>query len=255
MSSFLWHTRLLTAFLWIGGALSLASCGDKETPADEESTQNMMTQQSENLTIIQSKNGKVGYRFTTPLMERYELAREPFSEFRKGVRIETYNDSTGLTETTLTANYSIWLEKQDLWEAKGNVKAVNAKGEQLETEQLFWDRKAKRVYSNVDTKVTREDLVVYGEGFESDDEFKDYKMRKTRGSVVVDTEPRKADSSAAAIPQPRVTPETDDASHPVIREGEAVAKPKREPSRASGKPVLEREKTETETPRRLDLLK
>ena len=53
-----------------------------------------MTQQSEDLTVILSRNGNLTYRFTTPLLERYEYALEPYTEFRKGIHIETYNDST-----------------------------------------------------------------------------------------------------------------------------------------------------------------
>ena len=45
----------------------------------------MMTQQSENLRLVYSQNGNLSYRFETPLLERYELAREPYMEFRKGV--------------------------------------------------------------------------------------------------------------------------------------------------------------------------
>ena len=47
----------------------------------------MMTQQSENLRLVYSQNGNLSYRFETPLLERYELAREPYMEFRKGVEV------------------------------------------------------------------------------------------------------------------------------------------------------------------------
>mgnify|MGYP002275353359 CR=1 FL=1 len=107
-----------------------------------------MTQQSEDLTVILSRNGNLTYRFTTPLLERYEYALEPYTEFRKGIHIETYNDSTHQVESSLTANYAILLEKQQLWEAKGNVRGHNAGGNQLETEQLFWNQKSKLVYSS-----------------------------------------------------------------------------------------------------------
>ena len=62
-----------------------------------------MTQQSEDLTVILSRNGNLTYRFATPLLERYEYALEPYTEFRKGIHIETYNDSTHQVESSLTA--------------------------------------------------------------------------------------------------------------------------------------------------------
>lgn len=135
--------RLSVALLFLAGAILLFGCKGKKS-AKEEDVQNMMTQQSENLRLVYSQNGNLSYRFETPLLERYELAREPYMEFRKGVKVETYNDTTHLVESTLTANYAIFLENQQLWEAKGNVVATNAQGQKLETEQLFWNQKSKR---------------------------------------------------------------------------------------------------------------
>lgn len=104
----------------------------------------------------------------------------PYTEFRKGIHIETYNDSTHQVESSLTANYAILLEKQQLWEAKGNVRGHNAGGNQLETEQLFWNQKSKLVYSNVDSKITQNTDVVYGDGFESDERFEEFVVRNPK---------------------------------------------------------------------------
>lgn len=96
-------------------------------------------------------------------------------------------------------------------------------GNQLETEQLFWNQKSKRVYSNVDSKITQKGDVIYADGFESNERFDDFVMRKVKGKVTVDTTP-KQDSVAGTPPapeapqQPPVKP-----GYPVIREGEAVA--------------------------------
>ena len=209
--------RLSVALLFLAGAILLFGCKGKKS-AKEEDVQNMMTQQSENLRLVYSQNGNLSYRFETPLLERYELAREPYMEFRKGVKVETYNDTTHLVESTLTANYAIFLENQQLWEAKGNVVATNAQGQKLETEQLFWNQKSKRIYSNVDSKVTQKDGVILGEGFESDEQFQDFIFRRPKGKVAVDTAPKeRADSTGSGQAG---------SSLPVIREGEAVAKPK-----------------------------
>ena len=211
--------RLSVALLFLAGAILLFGCKGKKS-AKEEDVQNMMTQQSENLRLVYSQNGNLSYRFETPLLERYELAREPYMEFRKGVKVEAYNDTTHLVESTLTANYAIFLENQQLWEAKGNVVATNAQGQKLETEQLFWNQKSKRIYSNVDSKVTQKDGVILGEGFESDEQFQDFIFRRPKGKVAVDTAPKeRADSTGSGQAAAW-------SSLPVIREGEAVAKPK-----------------------------
>ena len=124
------------------------------------------------------------------------------------------------------------MKRQQLWEAKGNVRGSNADGNQLETEQLFWNQKSKRVYSNVDSKITQKGDVIYADGFESNERFDDFVLRKVKGKVTVDTTP-KQDSVAGTPPapeapqQPPVKP-----GYPVIREGEAVARPHVEETKA-----------------------
>ncbi len=82
----------------------------------------LMTESSENRTVIMSENGCVSYEFTTPLVEGYGMATNPYREFRRGVDIKTFtSDTLPLTDATLRANYAIYYENQKLWEAKGNV--------------------------------------------------------------------------------------------------------------------------------------
>ena len=74
----------------------------------------------------------------------------------------------------LTANYAIYYENRKLWEAKGDVVVVKSDGKTLYTQQLFWNAKTQRIYSNVDTKIVQNEggNVFQGEGFESDEAFK-----------------------------------------------------------------------------------
>ena len=220
------------ALLIAGSAILLYSC-DKESVAEEPNDEALMTEYSEHLTMTNTENGRKSYVFTAPLGEGYSLAKEPYQEFRKGVDIVTYQkDSTGAVDATLTANYAIHYGNRKLWEAKGNVRGSNADGNQLETEQLFWNQKSKRVYSNVDSKITQKGDVIYADGFESNERFDDFVMRKVKGKVTVDTTP-KQDSVAGTPPapeapqQPPVKP-----GYPVIREGEAVARPHVEETKA-----------------------
>jgi LPS export ABC transporter protein LptC len=179
----------------------LLSCNDNQT-GEHIDPESLVTQQSDTLLMINTENGKKTYRFQTPLLERYELSREPYMEFRRGIDIETYNDTTGVVESTLVADYAIFWEKQKLWEAKGNVVAVNAQGQILETQQLFWNQRTKKVYSNVDTKIVQQGDVIIGVGFESDEDFNDFTFRRPRGKVTVDTSPTPADSLAGTESSP-----------------------------------------------------
>ncbi len=175
------------ALLLTGSAILLYSCKESET-ADDEPLETIRTEESENLTIVVSENGRKSYRFKTPLLEGYTLGRDPYREFRKGIDIITYQDDSITTvNATLVANYAIYYENRKLWEAKGNVVVTKADGTRLYTQQLFWNSITKRIYSNVDTKVVTDTDTFIGEGFESDEELKDLHFRRFKSKMRVDT--------------------------------------------------------------------
>lgn len=167
--------------------------------AEEEPLEMIKTEESENLSIVVSENGRRSYRFTTPLLEGYTLGRDPYREFRKGVNIITYqDDSLSTVNATLEANYAIYYENRKLWEAKGNVKVTKADGTRLYTQQLFWNSITKRIYSNVDTKVETDTDTFIGEGFESDEELNELRFRRLKGKMLVDTEQLLNDDSVSS---------------------------------------------------------
>lgn len=187
----------MIALLVTGSAILLYSC-NSQPASDDGYDETMMTEQCDSLNIIQTRVGNKEFVFKTPLMERYELAKEPYMEFRKGIVMTTFNDSTGLEESSIVADYAIFYEKRQLWEAKGNVVGKNAKGQTLYTQQLFWNQITHRVYSNVDSKVQQGEDVFVGEGFESDDSFNEWSFRKFTGKLTVDTSV--TDSTKKATP-------------------------------------------------------
>lgn len=190
-----------------GSAILLFSCG-QQAEADPEAEETMMTEYSENLSVVMSQNGRKSYHFVTPLLEGYTLAKEPYREFRKGIKITTYqDDSLSTVDAVLTANYAIHYEERDLWEARGNVEIRKSDGTELYTQQLFWNVRTKRIYSNVDTKIVQPGNrgAGVGEGFESDDQFKDWRFRRSKVRMEVDVKSREpADSTAAADSSRRV---------------------------------------------------
>ena len=189
---------LAVALPVLGSAILLFSCETKPEVVERKNDPNMMTEYSENLSIVMSQNGRRSYFFETPLLEGYTLGAEPYREFRKGIKITTYqDDSLSRVDMVLTANYAIYYENRKLWEAKGNVVARNVDGQTLYTQQLFWNQKTHRIYSNVDSKVVQGQDVFIGEGFETDDRFEKGSFRKFTGKLTVDTEVTEQPDSTA----------------------------------------------------------
>ena len=177
----------------------LFSCGST-TERVEYDLETLMTERSENRTINMTENGKRSYSFTAPLIEGYSLAKNPYQEFRKGVKMITYtDDSLSLQDATITANYAIYYDKQKLWEAKGNVVIIKKNRKdgdtivtgltEVYTQQLFWDARTKKVYSNVDTKVLQPDGWHFGVGFEADEDLKNIHFRKYKSEMEFDFSP------------------------------------------------------------------
>ena len=206
---------VLVALLVMGSAILLFSC--QSTPeVKEEPLDNIKTEESENLTIIMSENGRKSYLFEATLLEGYTLGRDPYREFRKGISITTYqDDSLSKVNAVLVANYAIYYENRKLWEAKGDVVVTKHDGTRLYTQQLFWNSMTKRIYSNVDTKLVTPTDEIIGEGFESDEEMTQPRFRHWKGRLQFDANELQSDSD-----------ETDEEETPSEPEKKSEEKPK-----------------------------
>ena len=185
--------RAIVALLVAGGATSLFSCGGGSAPPKAISYETLMNEQSDTLVMIMSENGRTSYRFYADLVEGYTLAREPYREFPRGVKIITYkSDAMQQVDAILTSNYAIYYEDRKLWEAMGDVKVVKSDGRELYSQQLFWNAVTQKIYSNVDTRIV--DLnsgdTYIGEGFESDESMEDWTFRRMTGRMGIDLTPR-----------------------------------------------------------------
>jgi len=202
-----------------------------------------MTEYSENRTVVNTENGQRKYEFSTPLVEGYTAGKDPYREFRKGVKIITYKaDSADVADVTLTANYAIYYENRKLWEAKGNVVVEKSDGKKLFTEQLFWNAITRKIYSNVDSKIVQPDGEFFVSSFESDEEFRYWGSRDMDGRMEVEfkpTEPAdslRADSAAVKSAGPAPRSESRSAA-PAKRSGHAVQTPEVRKSVPPARPI------------------
>lgn len=150
---------------------------------------NLPDQSGKNVEFQLTDSGRLVVIFRAPLAERYMNTpdeRGPYKVFPEGIEVEFYNDA-GLLESTIIAGYAEHWEEESLWRARDSVVARNLiSGERLDTEELYWNEKDKKIYSQVFTKITNEDGIYFGEkGFESDQDLENYKLIGSRGDVVV----------------------------------------------------------------------
>ena len=77
----------------------------------------------------------------------------------------------------------------------GNVHAMNLDGEHFETDILYVDQKADRIYTDHKMKITQADKIINGVGFESNQRLSRYTILNPTGIIPIDEEPVQQDST------------------------------------------------------------
>ena len=134
--------------------------------------------------ILYSDSAILKARLTAPKMEHY-LEKDPYVELTEGINLVFYSEDGKIT-SHLTANYAINYERQNRMEAKGDVVLINEAGEKLNTEHLIWNQKEERIYSEEFVKITTADEIIWGEGFESNQSFTNFKIKHIKGTILVE---------------------------------------------------------------------
>lgn len=91
--------------------------------------------------ILYSDSAHVKMKVITKQLNRYNTRDKQYYEFPKGITVFQY-DSALTIIAVIRANYAIYKDNIDIWEARNDVVAKNMiKNEQLFTEELFWNKK------------------------------------------------------------------------------------------------------------------
>lgn len=143
---------------------------------------------AEQVEIIYTDSAVLRAKIKAPLMKRFPDKENPKLEMPEGVNATFYNDINEVT-SRLTAKYAIHNEKEDIIEIRDSVIVVNKNDEEIRTDELIWDKKNRRVTSDKPVRVRiRDEKIIKAEGFESDEDFLNYKFTKVTGIVYLDEE-------------------------------------------------------------------
>lgn len=169
--------------LLIGAVVTISCKTDVQKVNTVTSTNNFPNLSAKNIEIVYTDSALLKFKLEAPELNRYMEIEEPYSEFPQGLKT-TFYDKNGVPESVITAEYALYLKEPELWEARNNVVAKNLKENRtLETEHLYWDQKKEILYSKNFVKITTEDEIIYGEGFESDQNFTKWKILKPKGTI------------------------------------------------------------------------
>lgn len=95
-------------------------------------------------------------------------------------------DEFGKLEVTLRANYAKFIKEQEHWMGQGKVEVKNViKNEELNTEELFWNPKTKKIFTQKFVTIRQQGDVIYGTGLDANQDLTDYVITNPEGTIEV----------------------------------------------------------------------
>ena len=154
-------------------AFVVSSCKSNLSEAEKLDLNVIPLQTVENMFFVQSENGRLKMRVESPRMEVYEHDSIAYDLFPKGISIFGYSEE-GLLESTITAREARHDKfpgtDKEKWSAYGNVVIKNMiKQETMETDTLYWDSKAREIWTDCYIKMYSPSGFMQGYGMRSDE--------------------------------------------------------------------------------------
>lgn len=134
--------------------------------------------------ILYSDSAQVRVRITGPTMLQYLDRREPKQEFPDGVNVSFFGPEGAVT-SQLDARYGVRLENKSEVIVRDSVVWQSVEGEKIETEELIWDERSRKIFTNKFVVITRPDEIIYGHGFEADQDFTYSRINAIEGRLKV----------------------------------------------------------------------
>lgn len=180
--------------------LFIISCGGKKKEMGEAITErdSMSVMTTLGVTTLVSDSGVTRYRVETEEWQVFDRKSPPYWAFEKGVYLEKF-DSIFQIEASIKADTAYYYEEDKLWKLIGNVEVKNLKGEQFNTELLYWNQQTERVYSDRRIRIDQTDRIIIGQGFEANQDMTDHRITNVEGIFYVD-------ESDTAAPSPSPSP-------------------------------------------------
>ena len=137
---------------------------------------------------VYSDSGRVMVELKSKELSRFEGKAMKYDEYRYGLNVRFFGGYGSVT-ATLRCSYARFLIEKELWEIKSDVEINNiSRNEKINTEMLYWDMNRELVYSDKFVRITTEDEILTGEGFESNQDFSEWKILNPAGIISIKDE-------------------------------------------------------------------
>lgn len=189
--------RITTTIMVVVMLLYFTSCKDKNENLvafnyDPEVVPTMVT---ESFTTLISDSGITQYKLVADKWMVFDKAKEPFQFFPLGLYFERFTPNFEI-EATVVADTAWYYTEKELWKLVSNVHVQNMQGEEFESQELYWDGKNGRVYSDSYIEIKRGDTRIKGYGFESNESMTNYRIFRPHDGLLPFKDEEATDSLA-----------------------------------------------------------
>ena len=183
----------------LAAVIGVTACTEEKTDVvhrevDGNTVPTMMT---DNVVTLISDSGVTRYRITAPLWLVFDEADEPQWRFPEGMFLEKFDDKFS-TEATIVCDSATYFKNKGLWRLDGDVNVLNTLNEKFLSQQIFWDQRSRKVYSDSFIHIEKSDRIIEGYGFNSNERMTTYSINKPSGIFPVSDFKGHRDSVAGA---------------------------------------------------------
>jgi LPS export ABC transporter protein LptC len=174
--------------IWLvfGFGLSISACQQESVQElPDILLKNPALELLDSVEILYSDSAVVKVRITGPQMYNHTNSDNPQQEFPKGIQVE-FLGRGGEILSTLTAKYALRREQASNIMVRDSVVWKSSRQETLTTDELTWDERRQRIFTDRFVILTRRDEILYGRGFEADQDFSNISMKAVEGRVQMD---------------------------------------------------------------------
>lgn len=140
----------------------------------------------DSINTLLSDSARIIMHMEAPRQNNFENGDQ---EWPNGLFLESY-DKNGEVTTIFKANYVFYNGEENLYRAEGNVIVrSNESGDELNTEELYWDPTAEKFYTEKFVTINTDGEVHTGEGMEAKQDFSSYRILKPRGTFTLEDDP------------------------------------------------------------------
>jgi len=179
--------KIINIAVLITWAALFFSCREKIEIIDTTVKPEVPTQIVHDFITSYTDSAVLQLELKAPLLKHYGKMDEPYTDFDEGIEVHFYEGRENKLGE-ISGNFARYTESEGLWEIRGNVIAMNDKGEKLETELLFWDENEDLIYTDKYVRITQEEQIIMGTGLESDTKFDNWKINNVTATLFIDDE-------------------------------------------------------------------